>query len=70
VHAAVGGVIYAGATAELRAFAEVSELHATRRARSACEKAKPAQRPLLGPEGPANVSLVSVCLRAAHWVLN
>ena len=32
--------------------AEVSELDATRRARDAYEKAKPAQRPLIGPEVP------------------
>jgi 3D-(3,5/4)-trihydroxycyclohexane-1,2-dione acylhydrolase (decyclizing) len=32
--------------------AEVSELDATRRARDAYEKAKPAQRPLIGPEAP------------------
>ncbi len=34
--------------------AEVAELDATRRARAAYEKAKAAQRPLVGPEtGPA-----------------
>ena len=32
--------------------AEVAELDATRRARSAYEAAKPAQRPLVGPEAP------------------
>jgi 3D-(3,5/4)-trihydroxycyclohexane-1,2-dione acylhydrolase (decyclizing) len=32
--------------------AEVSELDATRQARDAYEKAKPAQRPLVGPESP------------------
>jgi len=32
--------------------AEVSELDATRQARADYEKAKPAQRPLLGPEAP------------------
>jgi 3D-(3,5/4)-trihydroxycyclohexane-1,2-dione acylhydrolase (decyclizing) len=32
--------------------AEVSELDTTRQARGAYEKAKPAQRPLVGPESP------------------
>jgi 3D-(3,5/4)-trihydroxycyclohexane-1,2-dione acylhydrolase (decyclizing) len=32
--------------------AEVSELAATRQARDAYEAAKPAQRPLVGPEAP------------------
>ena len=32
--------------------AEVAELDSTRRARAAYDKAKPAQRPFVGPEAP------------------